>query len=584
MRSIKILAAILIITAPLLLHSKEKDVEIQMQVMIPMRDGVELSADIYMPAERSGPVHALFILTPYGGNRVHDDAMRFAAEGYAVLGVDCRGRGNSGGEFIPFVNEGKDGYDVCKWISEQPWSSGKIGMFGGSYLGMVQWLVLKENPPWLLSVIPTATVAPGIDFPKFNNIYYTYNTQWLAFVMGNTLNRSMFIDHNYWNSVFREYLTSFVSYYTLDKLSGFESDVFQAWIEHPFFDDYYKSILPSKEDYEEIQIPLLTITGHFDDDQPGTMYYYLNYQKYASKGAKDMCYMIIGPWNHGGTRHPAKNMGDLEFDDNSLIDMNKLYLEWFDWTLRNGKRPDFLQDHVAVYEMGSDKWKYADSLDDLNNEFEEFYLSSQIMPANDVFNSGLLIGAPYESEEADIYVYDPLDTSMVEQKLQDNLIDFSWREEAEAHYPGRLIYHTEPLEKELNIAGFVRFEAYLEMDVRDTDIEAILYEITPDGKCIYLTSAIMRARHRNTIEKEELIEPGEITFFDIDTFHYFAREISKDSRLRLVFGALNSPYYQKNYNSGRSVTSENYNDAVTATVKLYHDERYPSKLLLPVME
>ncbi|MAT38646.1 MAG: hypothetical protein CL946_03480, partial [Ectothiorhodospiraceae bacterium] len=161
-------------------------VHIHFQKRIPNAEGIELSANIYLPANTSERNPALLALTPYGVDNMHADAMWYARRGYAVVIADCRGRGNSEGRFVPFEYDGSDAYDICRWIGKQEWSNGKVGMFGGSYLGMIQWLAMAYRPKELRTIVPTAAVAPGIDFPFFNNIFYTYNAQWLALTLGRT--------------------------------------------------------------------------------------------------------------------------------------------------------------------------------------------------------------------------------------------------------------------------------------------------------------------------------------------------------------------------------------------------------------
>ncbi|MFC2131040.1 CocE/NonD family hydrolase [Bacteroidota bacterium] len=562
-----------------------KKVDILFHQKVPARDGINLNVDIYKPADLKESLPTLFVFTPYTTDGVYKDAMFFAENGYVVVAGDMRGRGNSEGEFIPFEFEGKDGYDICKWISGQPWSNGEIGMFGGSYVGMVQWLILKEMPPALKTIIPTATVGPGIDFPMLNNILYTYNTQWLTFTLGNALNRNAFIDHKYWNAVYAELFINHIPYAKLDEISGMGIDKnFQNWISHPKFDEYYRNVLPKPEEYAKFNIPILTITGHFDDDQPGTMNYYNSFMKYGTGTARNNCYFIIGPWNHGGTRRPKKEHQNMKFGENSVLDMNKLHLEWFNWTLKDSSKPEFLKDKVASYEMGSNEWKYASQLNGLHNEEHIYYIHSQGGKVNDVFNSGYLNFQKPKKEKPDSYTYNPIDTIGASEKIQEQLIDFAWREEKEAFAPDKLVYHSEPFAADVVFTGQVGLNAYISMDVPDTDFEAILYEIRPDGKCIYLTSDLMRARHRNSLEQEEFVEKDEIYLYNFKTFHFISRKLMKGSRLRLVVGALNSPYYQKNYNSGGDVSFETAKDAKTAKVKLWHNSDYPSSLILPIVK
>ncbi len=559
-----------------------QDLDVYLDKKIESQDGIELSADVYLPSGLERKVPTIFAFTPYTSDGVYNDARFFASNGYAVVIANCRGRGDSEGEFEPFVNDGKDGYAICQWIAKQDWSDGRVGMFGGSYVGMVQWLILKENPPSLKTAVPTATVCPGVDFPMQNNIFYTYNTQWLTYTDGNAIRRNMFVDFDYWNCIFEKIFYGEVPYCKLDSISGLGNDPnFQNWISHTKFDEFYKSILPDKSDYANINLPLLIITGHFDDDQRGTLHYYENYIKYASEDAKDKLYFVAGPWNHGGTRRPKLQYQNMTFDESSKLDMNELHLQWFDWIFKGADRPAFLKDKVACYEMQSDEWIYSPSLKDLSKSSEEFYLSSENSKASDVFNSGFLGSEQPKNETPDRFVYDPLDKTYSEYRLLDQMIDFSWREESESFAPDKLVYHSAPLKNDLCFTGKAKLEAYISMNVPDADFEAILYEIRPNGECLYLTSAFLRARFRNSLEKAELVRSGEVDLYEFDTFHFTSRKILKGSRIRLVVGALNSPYFQKNYCSGGDVSYETPEEAKKAEVQLWHNSDYPSKLTIP---
>jgi len=560
-----------------------KEVDVFFQQKIPMRDGAKLSADILLHPKMTNNLPTIFVMTPYTSDGFFENAMYFAKNGYNFVVVDCRGRGNSEGTFIPFENEGKDGYDVCKWIAEQPWSNGKIGMMGGSYLGMAQWLIMKEKPPALKTAIPIASVCPGIDFPKQNNIYYCYNPQWLTFTFGKTLNTKAFTNAEYWDEVFKECYVNHIPYCDMDAVSGIQGLTFQNWLKHPAFDDYYKNIIPSKKDFSEIEIPVLTITGHFDDDQPGAMYYYKNFICNASEKTKNNSYIIVGPWDHGGTRRPSTQLYNLSFGENSKLDMNKLQLQWFDHYLKNSGKPEFLTNHCMVYQMGTNEWKSSNELSGLTNTQLKLYLKSNNKSVNNVFDSGLLSMTNANDLMPDTFIYEPSDTTNSEKKIQHRLDNYAWRDEVEAYYPEKLVYHSEPLKNDMIFTGFAKLNVQIEMNVPDIDFEAILYEIQPDGKCIYLTSAVVRARYNKSLEVEELIKPGELNNFEINLFHFTSRKLNKDSRLRLVFGALNSPYFQKNYCSGKNVSFETIRDSRKAIVKIFHNQKIQSFMELPVL-
>ncbi len=573
---------ITVLIASLTAFTAMQAVEIEFNRKIAVRDGIELSANIYKPDGMKEARPVILILTPYSKDRSHKDAKYFTENGYVTVLLSCRGRDNSGGIFVPFEHDGKDGADAIKWIDSQKWCDGRVGMVGASYLGMVQWLIMKENPPALKSAIPIASVCPGIDFPMINNIFYSYNAQWLAFVEGNSLQTNAFIDHEYWNAIFRKMHIEHEPYFNLPELSGISKTNFNNWLKHSQFDEYYKNILLSEQDYANINIPILTVTGFFDDDQAGNLYYYNNFMKYGDKDVKDQCRLIIGPWDHGGTRRPKAKFEDMEFGDNAVIDMNEMIIAWFDHTIKMAPLPEFLENNVRVYIPGKNEWQGANSLEKLSSRKINYYLSAEGRNPFDVSNSGIMNLTPSKDKGASEFVYNPMDTTFVSKRFQPKLINYNWREENEAYIGDKLIFHTAPFDEDVVIMGQFEFEANIEMNVPDTDFEGIVYEITPDGKVNYLSSGIIRGGFRNRLDSIELVKPGEIFRLNMNTFHYTAREIRKGSRLRFLFGCLDNPYFRRSYNSGFSMSSDNPRNAKTAVIKLYHDNKRKSRLIVPL--
>jgi hypothetical protein len=182
-----------------------KGVDLLWGVKIPMRDGVKLNATVYKPTGQRDPLPVVFTLTPYNADTYHDRAIYFAHNGYVFVLVDCRGRGNSGGQFEPFVNEGRDGHDIVEWLAGQPWSNGKVAIWGGSYAGSDQWSTLKELPPHLATIVPASAPYFGIDWPFWHNIFYTYDIQWITGTSGLTAYPNFFGDSSYWFDKYREF-------------------------------------------------------------------------------------------------------------------------------------------------------------------------------------------------------------------------------------------------------------------------------------------------------------------------------------------------------------------------------------------
>jgi putative CocE/NonD family hydrolase len=560
-----------------------KEVELTWGVRIPLRDGVHLNATVYKPKPLEGPLPVIFTLTPYISDSYHDRAYYFAQHGYIFVLVDARGRGNSEGEFEPFVNEGPDGHDVVEWLAGQRWSNGKVTMWGGSYAGFDQWVTLKEFPPHLATIVPAASAHAAVDFPFVNNILYPYEIQWQTLTSGVTPNNNLFGEPSFWISKFRELYLSHRPFKELDQVTGNLSTVFQEWVAHPTPDAYWDTMRLTPDEYRRINLPILSITSHYDGDQRGALHYYRQHMEHGSPEGKSRHYLIIGPWDHAGTRTPKAEVGGLKFGPASLLDMNKLHKEWYDWTLKDGAKPEFLKKQVAYYVMGAEEWKYADSLEAIATKKQTFYLHSD-GKANDVFHSGSLREERPSASEPDRYVYDPLDVRPAELEKEDVENYLTDERYALNLFGNGLVYHTEPFAQETEISGLVRLVVWIAMDVPDTDFEVMLYEIQVDGTSIALTEDRQRARYRSSLREAKLVTPGEINRYEFNHFQFFSRRISKGSRLRLVFKSPNSIYWQKNYNSGGVVAEESGADARTAHVTLYHDAEHASFLELPVVK
>lgn len=562
-------------------------IDMEWGVRIPLRDGVHLNATVFRPGGRAEPAPVVFTLTPYSADTYYDRARYFARNGYVFALVDVRGRGNSEGEFEPFLNEGRDGHDVVEWLARQPWSNGKVTMWGGSYAGHNQWLTLREKPPHLATIVPVASPYPGIDFPFQKNIFGAYDIQWLTYTSGLLANRGLFNDSPFWIQKFGELYRAHRPFREIDQVVGNQSTVFQKWMAHPTPDAYWKSMVPGREDYGRMDVPILSITGYYDGDQPGALRFYREHMTNASPAARARHYLILGPWDHAGTRTPAAEVGGLTFGAASLLDMNDLHRQWYDWTMKGGAKPEFLKKAVAYYVVGpgAETWKYADDLASIATERRTLYLDSDGGRANDVFRSGRLTSeTPRGSDRSDPdrWVYDPLDLRPAERErfpIENDNTDQSLALDLN----GRgVIYHSEPFTEPTEISGNVKLTLHMAIDVPDTDFEANLYEILPDGSSVLLTGDRIRARYRNSLETAEPVPVGEVQRYVFDDFTWFSRRVSKGSRLRLVVLSPNSIYIEKNYNGGGVVAAESAKDARTARITLYHDAERPSALEIPV--
>ena len=563
--------------------AKDADVDMLWGQRVPMRDGITLSATVFKPRNQAEPLPAIFTLTPYISDTYLERAIYFAKNSYVFALVDVRGRGNSEGEFEPFYDDGKDGHDVVEWLAGQAWCSGQVAMWGGSHAGFNQWATLKESPAHLKTIVPAAAAHPGVDFPFYKNVFTPYSIQWLTFTSGVTGNSNIFDNTDFWTSKYAEFSKMHAPFKDFGKVAGNDNPIFQKWLAHPIPDEYWASMTPKEDDYRRINVPILTITGHYDADQPGAMTYYHNHMKYGTKEAKENHFLIMGPWDHPGTRTPKKEFGGLTLAEASVLDLNALHKQWYDWTMKKGKRPEFLKNRVAYYVPGAEVWKYADSLESIQTGTMKLNLESHDGQATDVFHSGTLA----ENETAtppDGFTYDPMDTRTAPFFKKEFFTTFITNQTYSLNTFGNgVFYHSEPFAAPIELTGYAKLSICIELDVPDTDFYAEVGEVKSDGSYVLLTSDLMRARYRDSLTKAELLEPGAVNRFVFDGFTFFSRQIAKNSRVRLTFNCINHPFFEKNYNAGGVVSDESGEDSRVAHVKVYHDKSNPSFLELPTV-
>ncbi len=555
-------------------------VRMQWGVRIPLRDGIHLNGTLYLPPTQATSMPALFTLTPYIGQTYHDIGLYFAAHGFPFLTIDVRGRGNSEGSFRPLINEGNDAFDIVEWLAHQPYCNRQVSMWGGSYGGYAQWAAAAQAPPHLATIVPVASPYVGIDFPIRNNIAAPYWMQWLTLVAGRTSQDKMFWNsERYWGALFRRWFESGAPFIALDRQLGHPSAVFEEWTAHPQLDSYWDSYNPTAEQYARLSFPILTITGSYDGDQLGALTHYRNHVQSAA-AARSQHYLVIGPWDHSGTRVPQRAFCGLEVGAASMIDMPRLHLDWYRWVMLGGAKPAFLKKNVAYYMMGADDWRYADSLDDITVSRLPLYLHSATNPT-DVLQSGSLLRAP-GSSGPDHYTYDPRDIALAELE---STVDPEHRADQRMHYAAvgrQLVYHSEPFATEVEVAGFFRLSIWLSIDQPDTDFRAWVYEVAVDGSAVLLSVDSMRARYRSGLRTPNLVTTREPLRYDFAQFMFVARRLAKRSRLRLVIGPVSSIYSERNYNAGGCVARESIDDARVVTVRLYHDVERPSALYVPL--
>ncbi|MEM9388195.1 MAG: CocE/NonD family hydrolase [Pseudomonadota bacterium] len=560
------------------------DVLLHQRVSAP--DGLSLSATVWKPAA-TGKVPAVLVVTPYISDEAHGRARHYADRGYAMVSLDRRGRGDSDGVPQVFTDVGPDACAVIDWIRRQPWSDGRIAMRGGSYRGMTQWMTARHCPDALVTLIPTASAYPGEDFPRVGpHGTYAYLTRWLALTHGRTGNTQLFSDDEYWERKFADAHRRYLPFAQLDRFVGAPSTQFQQWVEGLSALPDFAHLTPTEAQYAKMELPVLTITGHYDGDQPGALRYYREHVASASPAAAAEHFLVIGPWDHGDTRRPTAELGSSEvvaFGENSVFDMDQFNLDWFDWRFGRGSKPDFLKDRVAYYLTGANRWVYASSLDAVSERTRTFYLEAEAFEAYEGFRSGQLVDGPAEASAVHTIKSDPLDVSALEI-TQTHQFDLIAGGEIDDPSPGyleqTLTFHSPRLAAPMRVAGQLRLTLYLAMDTPDADLVARVWAVLPDSTVRLLGTDTVRARFRTGAPK--LVTPGAIEPYVFERFFWQARELPEGAQIRLTVGPLNDPTMQKNFNTGGRLGFETAQDARVATIQLHHDAQYPSRLEVPL--
>lgn len=545
--------------------------QVQFGERIPMADGVALNATIIAPYPLDEPRPVILTLTPYGADRYYPIATRYAREGYVAAIVEVRGRGDSGGVFVPYENDLDDGEAVIGWLARQPYSNGSVAMRGGSYTGFLQWGLAARDVPALKTIIPGAPPYFGVDSPTYRGIQFPYRLRWYALVAGRQRNTNFNSDAPYWRGLYRELARGEFPLAALAAEAGLAGTYWRESFTRPYV-QRLAELLPGDGQLSKLDIPVLSITGFHDGAQLGTLTHFRRAATHAPPGAR--LFQVIGPWDHHGVSNPQDAVGGIAFPA-AASTPTEWHLAWFDWILRDGPRPAFLKDRVSYFSQGDDRWRGRAALDTGDGELH-LYPSSPSQPASDAASAGELLAeaeAAKAAQPEDCWRYDPkappISWGPYFGKLaggEEHLLD----DPLPVSLDGRgLVYDSAPLAASRHVAGNPSLAMQLKMDVPDTDLAAVLYLLRRDGRMELLAWDMLRARYRRGAgHPPRLVEPGTYTDYRFQ-LTWFARELPAGARLRLL---LTSPgisyFFHRNRNSGRPVASETLADSRVATICL----------------
>lgn len=549
-------------------QSQDLDYRFDENVMIPMRDGTLLAANIYSPqAEGAYPV--VLLRTPYGkpGER-WGEAKKFTAAGFVMVAQDCRGRGDSEGEWDPFRYDPDDGFDTQEWVGQQPWCNGKIGTSGGSYVGWTQWASVTKGSQYLKTMVPVVPFGN-----VFSEIAYDGGAYQLALLMGwgagvggVALNPDK-LQEAYGFLPLREFGNQF------ERKVTYLND----WVAHHRYDDYWAKRGMGYA-YSKVNIPILNIGGWYDIFSKTTIDLVDKVKANSQdRMARRNQFVVIGPWAHGPG---VRKVGDLDFGEQAQLNLGKLQMDWFQYWLKDHDTGVEDWPPYYLFVMGANQWRAENEWPLKRTQWTSYYLHSD-GSAGAIESDGVLSLEKPKAESTDVFTYDG--DNPVPTAGGNNLVGAPIGPKDQTELEKRtdvLTYTTEPLAKPVEVTGPIKMTLFAASSARDTDFTAKLVDVHPDGKAYNLCDGIVRARYRDGMDEDRLIQPGEVVEYEIDLW-VTSNVFLEGHRIRLEVSSSNYPRFDRNPNSGLPFGTDI--ELLEAHQTIYHDTAHPSHLTLPVI-
>lgn len=544
---------------------------IEKDVAVKTPDGATVCTLIVRPRKPAAPVPALLQFTIYAepdGNL--NQSRQAASHGYAgVIGL-TRGKGCSPDRPLPYIDDGADAAALIDLISAQPWSDGRVGMYGGSYSGFTAWAAAKVMPKGLKAIMVGAPAAPGIDVPMEGNVFWNFVYPWPFYTTDvKELDNATYNDSERWRRLDHQWYVSGRAYRDLEKIDGTPNPIFDEWTAHPSYDAYWQSMIPNGQEFARVKIPVLMTAGYYYGGPGAAVYYFNQHQKYDPQ-AED--YLLIGPYHHFGAQvgvfgllgNVYSSLSGMDLDPVALIDIEVLRYQWFDFVLKGGAKPHLLKDKVNYQVTGANVWKHAPSIAAMAKEKMRFHLTalktdgryrlSRQMPATESFVS--------------------------------QTVNFADRSDADRNAPGGgvldktvdtwngLEFVSDPLTSATEMSGLFSGRLEFKTNKRDFDFEIDLYELTPKGEYVQLAPYWSRASYVGGLEHRRLLTPGARQSLGFESIRLMSRRLEAGSRLVVVLRIIKETGRQINYGTGKDVSDETIRDAMVPLEITWYSASY----------
>ena len=515
------------------------------EVPIPTAGGRSIAAVLVRPRSAVKALPALLELTL--DESAQNYAKECAAHGYVGIVAYVRGRPGSPEAVVPYQDDGEDARAVIDWITRQSWNDGRVGMYGGSYSGFVQWAAAKRLPPALRAIATTAATAPGVSAPLQGNIFLNsaYRFSYCA-AHSKAANDTSCADDAQWRALDETWYRSGKSYRDLGRVHGGHNRIFQRWLNHPSYDRFWQKLIPYGQEFARIDIPVLSVAGYYAEGQIGALYYFSQHHQYDPRADQTL---LIGPYDDHVMQHrpPLTNLQGYTVDAAAVIDLRELRYQWFDSVLKGAAKPDLLKGRVNYEVMGANTWQHAASLEGMANGSMRFYLDA----------------ARYR-EDHRLVRHQTSDSTFLAQVV--NLADRSdaaWAppsslvsRELKAH--NALIFVSEPLSNPTEISGLFAARLDFTTNKMDMDLNIALYELLPSGEYLQLFDPAyeFRASYVRDRVHRHLLKAGERQQLMLRSERLTSRKLQAGSRVVVVLGVNKRPDREINYGTGADVSEE----------------------------
>ena len=554
------------------------DFPVEKDVSVAMRDGVMLRADVLRPSSE-GRFPVLVYRTPYGKEDALKEYTTFrqaVARGYAVVVQDVRGRYASSGEFRPYENQGRDGYDTIEWAARQPWSDGSVGTFGLSYPGAVQWLAAVENPPHLKAMVPAMT------FSTPQNFFYAggvWDLSWIEWIWDN-IAPDVRTRNNLHGpkteseaiEIWKQSAPKMLSKLPLNQMEELRSvaPFYYDWLSHPP-DDGWWDWCELRNKYSRVHAAVLNLSGWYDDNYgpEGATTNFLGLRKSRAGEADPRTALVIGPWVHGVGATSQTKAGEREFGQSAAINYDEIVLRWMDHYVRGIDNGVDRAKPVRYFVMGDNQWHEADTWPPAAKA-TLYYLAG---------NSQLSERAPEVAEQFSRFTSDPSDP-VINAYSQSGAHDYRQLQQR----GDVLRFDSAPLERSTEVTGPIQARIYLSCDCLDTDLWVRLLDVSPDGTALNLMSPgldVLRASYRDLTRGRQPLSPGHT--YELDLTNLITSNVfEKGHRIRIQVSATFFPNFSRNLHTGELETTSARTQK--ATIRIYHDRRHPSRIVVPVVQ